>query len=328
MISGVVIAFLMWLPVLATADNSTQDIAKLSKADYDRAIADPENDDTFRQLLDKLPKITAGEPPGRTYYVLEGDLLLTKSQIRDTFRRYRNEPRPVAPTGELKAMAQNGNLVFWPVGHRHLTYVIDSLSFTPSERETIAANLRAAARSWEDACADCDLRFTEVAVGGSEPTFRVVKTSDLGGLVALSFFPNDPTDMRLLRIAPVYFQLGPGNFNPVGVLRHELGHVLGYRHEQIDNVPGCVNEDGNWRTLTVYDPKSVMHYFCGGAGTKALDLTTCDQMGHREFYRGHINEVSNRRRGMASPGDDALQCPGVGSSRHGAVQSAWSSAFF
>ena len=282
----VLMGSLTWLPAVAGAADLTQDLAKLSRADYDPVIADPENDDAFRQLLDKLPKVVAGEPPGRSYYVLEGDLLLTERQVRDTFRRYSNESRPASPTGELKVMTQNGQLVFWPSGHRHLTYSIDTVSFTPGERQIVAADLMAAARSWVDACPTCAISFSQVDASGTEPTFRVVKSADLGGLVALSFFPNDPPDMRLVRITPLYFQLGAGSFSPIGVLRHELGHVLGYRHEHIADVPGCANEDDQWRALTGYDNKSVMHYFCGGGGTMALDLTAADIAGHAALYGG------------------------------------------
>ena len=70
------------------------------------------------------------------------------------------------------------------------------------------------------------------------------------------------------------------SFNTVGVLRHELGHVLGFRHEHIrsgapavcpgESVAATVN-------LTDYDPQSVMHYFCGGVGNPDLAITETDE---------------------------------------------------
>lgn len=74
------------------------------------------------------------------------------------------------------------------------------------------------------------------------------------------------------------------SFDKTGVLRHELGHVLGYRHEHIGNVPGCNTEGVSWERLTPYTPNSVMHYFCGGAGSFDLSLRDLDKAGHRCLY--------------------------------------------
>jgi hypothetical protein len=92
-------------------------------------------------------------------------------------------------------------------------------------------------------------------------------------------------------IDPSYFDAGL-SFNKVGVLRHELGHVLGFRHEHIRSgaPPACPDED-LWGTidLTQYDPQSVMHYFCGGAGSPELALTELDRIGSQKLYGPPFN---------------------------------------
>ena len=107
-----------------------------------------------------------------------------------------------------------------------------------------------------------------------------------GQFIASAFFPNDPPDRRRILIDPSYFdpQLG---FDQVGVLRHELGHVLGFRHEHIRSgaPPDCPDEDVTGTLdLTQYDPKSVMHYFCGDLGSKTLEITDVDRIGAQRVY--------------------------------------------
>ena len=110
----------------------------------------------------------------------------------------------------------------------------------------------------------------------------VVREFDADGkFIASAFFPNDPVERRRADIDPSYYTT---SFDKVGVLRHELGHVLGFRHEHIRNEapPVCPNEPlWDTKVLTKYDPKSVMHYFCGGVGSNALKISELDRKGAR-----------------------------------------------
>lgn len=36
--------------------------------------------------------------------------------------------------------------------------------------------------------------------------------------------------------------------------------------------------------LTAYDPKSVMHYFCGDVGSRSLAITDVDRVGSQLVY--------------------------------------------
>ncbi|MBX7097666.1 MAG: peptidase M10 [Myxococcaceae bacterium] len=105
-----------------------------------------------------------------------------------------------------------------------------------------------------------------------------------GQFVARSFFPNDPRSARSVEIdASAFFS--SGNPTLVGVLRHELGHTLGFRHEHTRPEAGACFEDRNWRALTTYDSASVMHYpQCNGTGDWTLNLTSKDIAGVRAVY--------------------------------------------
>ena len=78
-----------------------------------------------------------------------------------------------------------------------------------------------------------------------------------------------------------------------GTIRHELGHMLGFRHEHPwDPSPNCgeVQDSGapaeiGGRQLTPYDSGSVMHYpQCGGVTGVDLTITPLDADGARKIY--------------------------------------------
>jgi hypothetical protein len=79
-----------------------------------------------------------------------------------------------------------------------------------------------------------------------------------------------------------------GNIAPwtlQGILRHELGHTLGFRHEHTRPEAGTCFEDTAWRALTAYDASSVMHYpQCNGTQTGDLVLTDLDRQGATALY--------------------------------------------
>src|SRR5262249_11464734 len=124
------------------------------------------------------------------------------------------------------------------------------------------------------------------------------------GTLAMSFFPYDYLATKQPQTLFVYPGYYASSFVRVGIMRHELGHVLGYRHEHIDNVPGCAIEDNNWKALTPRDSRSVMHYPCGGGGSMELELSPLDIDAHKCLY---LNEGRNCTAG--SPRRTELQAP-------------------
>ena len=81
--------------------------------------------------------------------------------------------------------------------------------------------------------------------------------------------------------------------NPVGTIRHVLGHVLGFRHEHISpeakelgvesHEPIQFGEMGGLR-LGEYNPQSVMHYHLGDTGSTEYEITPGDAGGLRLLY--------------------------------------------
>jgi hypothetical protein len=256
---------------------------------YQKAISAPDDPGMLDDFLRTLPVVTDNEGGAlRTYYVFEGDLLQTRAQIQAALRNRSQAPVSAGVlSGELLVNMANGQPTIWAKNERKLTYAIDRDSFGSSARYSeVMQNMVKATKDWETACVPCGIAFeykSELDTGTnfSAVTFVVRFKPDETSFIAASFFPNDPPFRRVLVVAPSYFTT---NVDHVGVFRHELGHVLGYRHEHIQGIAGCFSEGGEWRPLTPYDPHSAMHYMCGGGGTLKLDLTAMDVAGHTKAY--------------------------------------------
>jgi hypothetical protein len=255
-----------------------------AEARYRAALERPGDEEAFRQYLEALPRYL-----GR--YVVEGDVLRTEQQVREDLAA-RAAAAPPLRGGELIVNTENGVETFWKdPAARTLAYAVDRASFPEAANyERVAANMAKATRDWEKACAACKVDFVHRRDQDGAPsheslTFIVRQVDAQGAFIAAAFFPNDAPSARFMDIDPSYYAT---SFDAVGVLRHELGHVLGYRHEHTRGVPGCFFEDSSWKPLTPYDPHSVMHYFCGGGGDMRLKITKLDKQGHQGLYTRNL----------------------------------------
>lgn len=104
--------------------------------------------------------------------------------------------------------------------------------------------------------------------------------------LARAFFPGQSRSTRNVLIDSSSFG-NIGVYTLTGILRHELGHTLGFRHEQTRPEAGASScyEDNNFRPLTPYDSNSVMHYpQCNGTNNGDLVLTQKDKDGIAALY--------------------------------------------
>jgi len=273
------IAFFLGFVIYVTGQQMTVNSKARGLRTLQEAFANPFDEDKFQALKVNLPR-------DQNLYVVEGDLLLTEQELRAYIVGKSQSERPIDTSAELVVNVHKGRRDYYEdPGSRILSYAVDRRSFPEEEMyKSILENMQIAVKDWESACPECKIqfKFNSGPAPSTESVNFVVRYRDVkGSYIAAAFFPHDGPDRRYLNIDPSYFKT---SVDKVGVLRHELGHVLGYRHEQTRGVLGCYYEDDRWQPLTEYDPKSVMHYFCGGGGDLRLSLSDLDKAGHRKLY--------------------------------------------
>ncbi len=284
--------------------NGTPAARDIVRQAWEAAIATPRDQAKRDALVKALPYLADLDA-----YVVEGDMLLKRSKLERYLQNRHDERETVAKAKgegnaadanplELRMLLSPELKVNYVLGHpdtweksarTKLSYTVDRASFdgNTAQYDRVVQNMRLAADGWEQLCPPCGIHFVHVTEADTAPTFDkavvIVKRYDAqGAFIAQAPFPSTPVDERYLYVDPSYFET---EFDPVGVFRHELGHVLGYRHEHIDDLSGCYHtEDNEWEPLSSYDPRSVMHYFCEGHGTMELAFTETDRTSHSELY--------------------------------------------
>lgn len=233
-------------------------------------------------------------------YVVEGDRTLREQDV-DAYVLERIEiaeaalPLPEPDRKGLMAKFRDGTIVRWSRG-KLLTYTVLRESFgSADEYDAVRRAMSIATTEWMTLCGVAFAHDTtldgRLEVGDDEVTFVVAGGHTTSSLVAEAFFPDDRqfggSRDRVLRVYPAWFADAPA-FDPVGVTRHELGHVLGFRHEHIrpeaPQIFGAESLD-DATELTEYDPGSVMHYPIPGVRGD-LSFTDLDEIGARRVYGG------------------------------------------
>lgn len=261
---------------------------------------------------------------GQKIYIVEGDLAVSHDQLRDYYRRHVLAESELYATDD-SALAVNlagGGDDIWNLTQRfNLTYCVSN-DFGALKARAVS-EMASASGKWESVA---DVNYTYVpaqdgnCVGTNTNVAFAVRPWSSGG--ACAFFPSGNgciprtvvIDYNDFDTNPVWDSLAP-NMTTEGVMIHELGHTLGFRHEHIRFPNGCF-EDNNWRGLTPYDPSSTMHYpWCpGGVSTASLQLTPLDSQGAANIYGWHMYLNDADRRTEIAPNGDYWQIFDVGQS--------------
>jgi serine protease len=221
-------------------------------------------------------------------FIVDGDVPLhDETRLREFFEKYVKD-------GQLIVHSSEGVDVKWDDTQKlNLTYCVSSTGFTSLQHGITVQALSDATSAWETV-ANVNFIYQSAQDGtctasNTNVVFDVRPVDSGGAYYVRSFFPDTPRSARNILIDPLAF----GSIAPLsltGLLRHELGHVLGFDHEHIrpeasaTSIPGCV-EGPDWRALTSYDPASVMHFpSCNGTGDWSFALSALDAQGAAALY--------------------------------------------
>jgi hypothetical protein len=227
------------------------------------------------------------------HFLVDGDeVYQTETDLADYYSSYLAAPTDQDVGEQAQPLTVNrvgGRDDRWgATAALNLTYCVSQASFGTRYNAVVTAMSQAAA-AWEAVArvnfihdANADANCTR-----STPVVFNVRQNSSTQYLAYAFFPSQGRAQRELVISSLGFVTDTGPVTLAGVLRHELGHTLGFRHEHIRNTqaPAKCREGGTVRVLTPYDSSSVMHYpQCAGTNKGDLVLTALDKLGAGRLY--------------------------------------------
>jgi hypothetical protein len=230
-----------------------------------------------RPTFEEFQATVYKEPWTGGRYIVEGDIALDDAGLRAYWERLEPGALIVYNTGSDVKWSNTAKL--------NLTYCIsDNFGFAT---DMIARTLARAAQEWERRANVNFIHTTaEDGPGCTNTNNNVVfnvRLVDVGPeYAARAFFPNEGRAGRELLV-----NIGTLGNTPAGltsVFGHELGHILGFVHEHTRPEAGICWETDDWRELTPYDYKSIMHYPQCNGGPVEKWWTEKDRLGAAALY--------------------------------------------
>ncbi len=251
------------------------------------------------------------EPWEDGQYIVDGDIPLSnEDQLFEYYLRYvrqeraarQLEARIATSARGLKINQVGGQDDVQPENRRfRLTYCI-SRWFGTRYRRVVAA-MYEAGRSWADKTGVEFVHLKEqdrYCTASNQAVHFDVRPVSNAIYNARAFFPSAGRARRNILVNNTAFGPQPFGVTFEGIMKHELGHVLGFRHEHIQLNRTCTGEPNRQaRSLTIYDPQSVMHYpRCRSPQAGGYSQSELDYLGAKSLYGNGAAEIANVVAGM------------------------------
>lgn len=249
-------------------------------------------DDLEVMSFEEFERRVAKVPDSTENYIVNGDIRIVGRRNLEAYFNQMKRAMQGISGGKLLVnrlgLGQGfaGRADIWDSERRkNLTYCV-SKEFEEHEHSALVAALAEASAEWER-YADVDFIYRADADADCNPEapgilFAVVFRELGSGVYAQAPFPSFQQRDRRLEVNDEAFSIGPRQrFDLTGLMRHELGHVLGFDHEQSRPEAGACFEPNDSFGATSYDPRSVMHYpACSGASAfSGFMLSDLDKSG-------------------------------------------------
>ncbi|KAI9157902.1 putative matrix metalloproteinase-11 protein [Paramyrothecium foliicola] len=158
---------------------------------------------------------------------------------------------------------------------------------TPADAEYAAQHLNMAFQKWNELSVGVSFEWVSNA---ADATFALWHGGSQGGVLASAFFPN-PNDMSMMMVYSAAFSMPKWKANLWKVFMHELGHVLGLRHEfALDKDPETGESKETFRAVQLgpRNDLSVMTYRREPPEVQESDVTST-----KDFYALRDDEKGN-----------------------------------
>jgi hypothetical protein len=182
---------------------------------------------------------------------------------------------------------------------RNLTYCVSNAfdSFTAGTVTKIKNAMALATLDWQGS-ADLKFVFTTSATctaTNSSLVFNVIPDQALNDGQATAPFPDAPdrgvhVGCKVVSGGTTLCQFNQTEDYYRRLFLHEVGHLLGFKHEFLNKNGTCAMLEGSdWEALTAYDPESSMNYVvsnggpCVGTATTTY-ITNMDRQGAQKVY--------------------------------------------
>lgn len=226
-------------------------------------------------------------------YIVDGDLPIADiEELREFYEATPGDDDKTHINDLVANKNDEGRAKLWKKSNvGNLTYCVSD-KFGDDKGE-IARAVEKGAANWEEASPAIDFRYMpeeddDCNTSNDNVLFSIEPTTT-DKYLARAFLPGASKSRRNILVSKDVLST---DYSPEGVMGHELGHVLGFRHEHNRPEAGTCHEDDNWVPLTPYDSTSIMHYpQCNGTA-EDMEFSELDREGVQKAYGAPEDEAS------------------------------------